>query len=298
MGKNKNKGRGLIMDKSGASSKRGRGLMSASANRSGRRFGESAAEGSIRNAATNQKAAITTGVGDLINKQMDAQKQSAYDGISMPGQNEVVQVNDKAYGRGGYDDVVQSQYQNALANNEAQWQQQSKDFEQMAAERGWTPGSEVYNSQKQNLQKQQAQERQNLYGQAQQLGMQGQSLGIEGESARVNAQRGRFTDLSTQAQQQLGLQQGRRNESASDAAVLQGMTDPQWAQYQQQPFQYQMGKLGPEATKFAARASAAGNVNAAGIMAGAQQNVANTQAQSALDQLSAQQTMGLKYQGY
>lgn len=291
-------GKGLLMNPKNMSSKKGKGLMSARGSQSKRRFGETAAEGSIRNAITNQKAGVTTQVGNLINDQIESQGSSnPYAGVVEPGMSDVVNVNDRAFGRGGYDDVVASQYQNALKNNEATWRQQSEDFEQMAAERGWTPGSEVYNSQKANLQKGQAQEKANLYAQAQGLGMQGQSLGIEGESARVSANRGRFTDLGSLQDRQIGLNNSRRNLSASDAAVLQGMTDPQFSQYAAQPFQYEMAKLGPEATKYAAGAGASGAVQSAGIYAGAQKETTAMNNDAALARLQYEQRTGMRYGG-
>lgn len=280
---------------------------------------ENKTRGSLREKSEREQVQLSNRRGDLINQQIEAQKASnPYDDIYIPTQDDVAQVqqgptvNNDVYGRSGFDDVVSQQFANSMSNIQRQQDRQTKDFEQMAAERGWTPGSEVYKEQKSLLNQSQAQQQNNLLSQAQQLGMQGWQTAQSGESQRINSnlgvndqqfnqQRGRFADLSTQGQQQLGYNTGRRNLAASDAAVMQGMADPNFANYLNQPFQYQLGKMGADTSKAVASTNAAGQVNAAtgsaGIYAGAQRDTTAMNNDAALARLQYEQRTGMRYGG-
>lgn len=101
--------------------------------------------------------------------------------------------------------------------------QEMADFEQMAAERGWTPGSEVYEREKSRLETNQASTRQGWANQAAQAGL--------------SEMQGQYALSSQERAAQLGERQDQRYGSLGEAQQLMGTyTGPQQGQFQQAQF--------------------------------------------------------------
>lgn len=182
----------------------------------------------------------------IINRNFGEQQQGVLDNqnayqnwLQQMGQQSYGQAQDamsSQYGYGGLQDVMGSQdlqaerrriedayYQDQERLMGGQMQREKEDFEQMAAERGWTPGSEVYNEQKQLLNQSQDSTRQGWANQAQQAGLQ-EMQGQYGLSAEERAR-------------QIKEYEAQRYGSFQEAQQFMGSAGgPQAGQFQQAQF--------------------------------------------------------------
>lgn len=147
---------------------------------------------SPQNQTINQRQEADLSLGNTANKMLPAIEGSyaqPFDWNSLPA-NPVTGDYNKWVG-----DQMQ-QYNSAFdARMNPVYQQQSQDFEQMAANRGWTPGSENYNREKTRLEQSQNEARQQAYAanQSNAVSSAGQLFNI-GTSAHSNA----LSDAMTQ----------------------------------------------------------------------------------------------------
>lgn len=185
----------------------------------------------------------------------------------------------------------QQMYNNQMALLKPQMDQQKEDFEQMAAERGWTPGSEVYQRQKQALADDQS--RTMLQAQNQAYDQANSSLNtmnnIYGQGAATSIGAG-----GNLYNNQYQADMNQRYQPLSDVSQINGAMQPYYTQQNNEANRTQdiyktnlQGKYGNinAATSAsgqvrAAGAQAAGGVTSAGIYADATRDAAAIAAQS------------------
>jgi len=156
---------------------------------------------------------------------------SMYQGMpQMPGQQGMSQYRQ---------DIEQKLYDSQARLAEPQMQQERENFEQMAAERGWSPGSKVYQQEKDRMEQNQSSTRQGWMSQATQQGL-GEMQGMYGMSAQDR-------------QRMLGEAKDQRYGSYQEAQqMMGGAGGPQQGQFQQAKFgQVAPQNFGNMATNFA-----------------------------------------------
>lgn len=137
---------------------------------------------------------------------------SMYQGLpQMPGQQ-----GQQAFRQ----DIEQRLYDDQARLNEPAMAREREDFEQMAASRGWTPGSEVYNEQKALMGQNQAETRRGWGAQATQQGL--------------TEQQGMYNLSATDRNRLLGEAKDQRYGSYQEAqGLMQGAGGPQMGQFRQ-----------------------------------------------------------------
>ena len=141
------------------------------------------------------------------------QQQDPYGNIADPGNYSGDQMREQ---------MAQQYYQNFMQNEGANQATEREDFEQMAANRGWAPGSEIYNQEKSRLEKSQNQARENAlftgYTSGGQEGRADYGTSVAGMAPRAN------------------MASTKRYSGVADTMATRGMA-PDNSQYQNEAFQ-------------------------------------------------------------
>lgn len=284
----------------------GRGLLAGKYKKTGPRQWENKNETTMRNQVESQAIQLGNDRNTLYRQQVQNQASNPYTdpNAALPTRADLPTYDRNFFGGQGAEkmmsDYTGKVFRNKMANLQPQMARQTEDFEQMAAERGWTPGSEVYKEQRTLHDANQNQQMQNIQTQAMQ-DSQGY-MGTLGNTINTGYQMGRqgVDDAAALAGNHAQRNIDMRNLPASDLAIRQGMMDPRLSQYGQYGYEGYQGAQNRQAGIKQAGIGAAGQVNAAGAMgaAGTQQEQLRQQGEDRRLQFRQQTGYGANYGGY
>lgn len=183
-----------------------------------------------------QQQGIIQGQGQSVKDLTDfgnTQFQGVKDAYSQPfdlSQAGAVPTNDEAY----RSSIEQANIDRFNRQYDKQFSREKSDFEMMAGQRGWTPGSEVYNNEKTRLEGSQNTARENAIDQARISGGAEQQRLFDMQSQTYGTNRDNYVATRDRPQQEYAATQG---------LIAQNPLWNQWSQNSQQNFQGQQAQL-------------------------------------------------------
>lgn len=135
----------------------------------------------------------------------------------------------KVYGEGDLEGArnkaADSVYNRQMRQLEPQMKQERQEFEQMAAERGWVPGSEIYEREKSRMGESQRRQQQDISDQAYQTGSQEMSqmrgYSAEDRSRQIGEMEALRSRPIAEAEQLMGMGSGARIDEFADYGPVQ-----------------------------------------------------------------------------